>query len=105
ARLTAPPTGIVRPPMATGPRAALRRALPGIGVAVGVAALVRLLYAPWYGNYDVRYALLWARDLLHGHTPDYTAPFAPTPHPLSIAWSVIGLPFGDSGGSVMVMVA
>jgi Dolichyl-phosphate-mannose-protein mannosyltransferase len=91
--------------MATGSRAALRRALPGVGVAVAVAALVRFVYAPWYGNYDVRYALLWARDILHGQTPDYGAAFAPTPHPLSIAWSVIGLPFGDSGGSVMVMVA
>jgi hypothetical protein len=91
--------------MASGSRAALRRALPGLGVAVAVAALVRLVYAPWYGNYDVRYALLWARDILHGHTPDYEAAFAPTPHPLSIAWSTVGLPFGDSGGSVMVIVA
>jgi hypothetical protein len=91
--------------MATGTRAALRRALPGFGVALVVAALVRLVYAPWYGNYDVRYALLWARDVLHGHTPDYEAAFAPTPHPLSIAWSVLGLPFGDHGGSVMVLLA
>jgi hypothetical protein len=91
--------------MASGTRAALRRALPGLGVAVAVAALVRLVYAPWYGNYDVRYALVWARDLVHGHTPDYEAPFAPTPHPLSIAWSVIGLPFGDRAGSVMVLLA
>jgi hypothetical protein len=92
--------------MASGTRAAaLRRALPGVGVAVAVAALVRLVYAPWYGNYDVRYALLWARDALHGHTPDYTAAFAPTPHPLSIAWSFPGLLFGDSGGSAMVLLA
>jgi hypothetical protein len=91
--------------MASGSRAALRRALPGLGVAVAVAALVRLVWAPWYGNYDVRYALLWARDILHGHTPDYEAAFAPTPHPLSIAWSTVGLPFGDSAGSVMVIVA
>ena len=91
--------------MATGTRAALRRALPGFGVAVLVAAAVRLVYGPWYGNYDVRYALLWARDLVHGHNPDYEAAFAPTPHPLSIAWSVAGLPFGDRAGSVMVLIA
>jgi hypothetical protein len=92
--------------MASGTRAAaLRRTLPGVGVAVAVAALVRLVYAPWYGNYDVRYALLWARDLLHGHTPDYEAAFAPTPHPLSIAWSFLGLPFGDRAGSAMVIIA
>jgi hypothetical protein len=92
--------------MASGSRAAaLRRALPGVGVAVAVAALVRVVYAPWYGNYDVRYALLWARDALHGHNPDYGAAFAPTPHPLSIAWSFLGLPFGDRAGSAMVIVA
>jgi hypothetical protein len=91
--------------MASGSAAALRRALPGVGVAVAVAALVRLVYAPWYGNYDVRYALLWARDLLHGHNPDYGAAFAPTPHPLSIAWSFLGLPFGDRAGSAMVLIA
>ena len=92
--------------MASGSRAAaLRRALPGVGVAVAVAALVRLVYAPWYGNYDVRYALLWARDLLHGHNPDYGAAFAPTPHPLSVAWSFLGLPFGDRAGSAMVLLA
>lgn len=92
--------------MASGSRAAaLRRALPGVGVAVAVAALVRLIYAPWYANYDVRYALLWARDVLHGRTPDYGAAFAPTPHPLSIAWSFLGLPFGDRAGSVMVLLA
>jgi hypothetical protein len=91
--------------MASGTRAALRRALPGLGVAVAIAALVRLVYGPWYGNYDVRYALLWARDVLHGHTPDYEAAFAPTPHPLSIAWSALGLPFGDGAGSAMVLLA
>src|SRR3954464_9054538 len=91
--------------MASGTRAALAPALPGFGVAVAIAALVRLVYAPWYGNYDVRYALLWARDLVHGHKPDYEAAFAPTPHPLSIAWSVLGLPFGDHAGSVMVLLA
>src|SRR3954452_4315128 len=91
--------------MASGSRAALRRALPGLGVGLAVAALVRLVYAPWYGNYDVRYALLWARDALHGLTPDYEEPFAPTPHPLSIAWSAIGLPFGDSAGTVMVLLS
>ena len=92
--------------MASGTRAAaLRRALPGAGVAVALAALVRIVYAPWYGNYDVRYALLWARDLADGHTPDYGAPFAPTPHPLSIAWSFLGLPFGDRAGSAMVLLA
>lgn len=86
-------------------RAAILGALPGLGIAVGVAAAMRILYGPWYGNYDMRYALLWARDLWHGHAPDYTADFAPTPHPLSIAWSSLGLPFGDRADSAMVLLA
>jgi hypothetical protein len=87
-----------------GARPALLAALPGLGIVVGVAAAMRLLFSPWYGNYDVRYALLWARDLWHGYTPEYNADFAPTPHPLSIAWSSIGLPFGDHADSVMVLL-
>src|SRR4051794_38229741 len=101
ATATQPPAGDT----ARGPAAAARRFGPAALTIAGVALLVRLVYAPWYLNYDARYALLWARDVLHGHTPDYEAAFAPTPHPLSIAWSVIGLPFGDSAGSVMVLLA
>jgi hypothetical protein len=59
-------------------------------VVVGVAAAVRVVFAADYLNYDARYALLWARDLRRGHTPDFDAPFASTPHPLSILWSAFG---------------
>jgi hypothetical protein len=53
-------------------------------------------------NYDARYALLWARDLWHGLSPDFVADFAPTPHPLSTAISSLALPFGHSGDQVVV---
>ena len=59
-------------PSATSPRAASPRAprcRPSATV-VGVAVLLRLVYDP-YLNYDARYALLWARDLVHGLKPDY----------------------------------
>jgi hypothetical protein len=59
-------------------------------VVVGIAVAVRVAFPAGYLNYDARYALLWARDLLRGHTPDFDAPFAPTPHPLSILWSAFG---------------
>ena len=58
--------------------------------------------SPWYLNYDARYALLWARDLTRGLTPEYTADFAPTPHPLETAVSVLAAPFGDGGGAIML---
>jgi hypothetical protein len=85
-------------------RAALLRMLPAAAVIVGIAALLRAVYDPWYLNYDARYALLWARDVWHGFLPDFTAGFAPTPHPLSTAVSSLGLPFGNGGDAVVVWI-
>src|SRR3954447_10082325 len=82
-----------------------RRARTGVAAAVtvvGVAVLVKVVFGPWYLNYDARYALLWARDVSRGHTPDFDAAYAPTPHPLSTAWSALALPFGDGGDRLMV---
>ena len=36
------------------------RFLPALGTALGVAALLKLVYGPWFLNYDARYALVWA---------------------------------------------
>lgn len=78
-------------------RPTLRSVLPPLLVIVGVAVLVALVYRPWYLNYDSRYALVWARDLIHGFTPEYGAAYAPTPHPLWTAVAVLALPFGSDG--------
>jgi hypothetical protein len=92
-------------PSSTGraQRSALRF-LPAAATVVGVAVLLRLVFDPWYLNYDARYALLWARDLTRGLTPDYAADFAPTPHPLETAASVLATPFGDSGDQLMLWI-
>jgi len=79
-----------------------RPVLAALSTVVGVAALLRVVYHPWYLNYDARYALLWARDLVRGLKPDYTADYAPTPHPLETAVSVLATPFGDSGDQLML---
>ena len=39
------------------------RVLPAVATVVGVAVLLRLVYEPWFLNYDARYALVWARDI------------------------------------------
>ena len=52
------------------------------------------IYTPSFVNYDAQWALLWARDAWHGFLPEYTADFAPTPHPLATAVSSLALPFG-----------
>ena len=82
----------------------VRSVLLGAAVVVGLGALVVLLYDPWYLNYDTRYALLWARDLIHGFTPAYTADFAPTPHPLWTAIAGLTLIGGDHAPQLMLGV-
>src|SRR4051795_11376705 len=94
------PSAAPRTPRVTRP--ALRRMLPGTVTIVGIAALLRVVYDPWYLNYDARYALLWARDAWHGFLPDFKADFAPTPHPLSTLLSSLGLPFGHGGDALVV---
>ncbi|MEA2457991.1 MAG: hypothetical protein QOC95_963, partial [Thermoleophilaceae bacterium] len=85
-------------------RETLLRMLPAAVTIVGVAVLLRVVYDPWYLNYDARYALLWARDVWRGFLPDFQADFAPTPHPLSTAVSSLGLPFGHGGDAVIVWI-
>ncbi|MGI8624219.1 MAG: hypothetical protein ACR2NB_12225 [Solirubrobacteraceae bacterium] len=80
----------------------MRRLLPAAATVVGVAVALRVAYDAWYLNYDARYVLLWAPYAPRGLTPDYEAPFAPTPHPLSTAWSVLALPFGQGGDALIV---
>jgi hypothetical protein len=87
-----------------GLTAKARRALPALAVILGVPALLWLAYKPSYVNFDARYALLWARDIVHGHTPDYTAVFAPTPHPLQTLVSFPILLAGN-GAAAKIMVA
>jgi len=82
-------------------RALARRWLPCVLTIVGVAVVLQVVFDPWYLNYDARYALLWARDLWHGFTPEYTADFAPTPHPLQMALSSLALPFGDDSDQIV----
>ena len=77
------------------------RFLPAVGTIVGVAVLLKIVYAPWFLNYDARYALVWARDLANGLTPDYEGPFAPTPHPLETLASLVAVPFGPDGDAIM----
>jgi hypothetical protein len=82
--------------------AAVKRLLAVAATAVGVAVTLRIAFHTWHLNYDARYALLWARDASRGLTPDFEAPFAPTPHPLSTAWSALALPFGQDGDAIIV---
>ena len=81
----------------------VRRLAPAAATAALVALLLERVYRPWFGNYDARYALLWAQDLVNGHAPEYKADYAPTPHPLQTAFGLPALAFGDNADDVMVL--
>ncbi|HET8673145.1 MAG TPA: hypothetical protein VFL87_05895, partial [Thermoleophilaceae bacterium] len=80
------------------------RLLPALLVVLGVPLVLWLIYQPSYVNFDARYSILWARDILHGHTPDYTGVFAPTPHPLQTLVSFPLLALGSEAARGMVAV-
>ena len=74
-------------------------------VALGLlalAALVAYIAFPTYPTYDSFYALLWGRDLLHGHLPDLAVYRAPTEHPLAIAFGALCSLFGTGGARLMI---
>src|ERR1019366_6813687 len=90
-------------------RSARLRAVPAstwarIGFAVMcVGALVGYFAFPTYPTYDSFYALLWGRDLLHLHLPDFRVYRGPTEHPLAIAFGMFCSIFGQGGARLMVL--
>src|SRR5271166_4652791 len=74
-----------------------------IGLLIlSVGALVGYLAFPTYPTYDSFYSLLWGRDLLHLHLPDFRVYRGPTEHPLAIAFGVLCSVFGNVGARLMV---
>jgi hypothetical protein len=67
------------------------------------AALVGYFAYPTYPTYDSFYALLWGRDLLHLHLPDFRVYRGPTEHPLAIAFGALCSIFGQGGARLMVL--
>jgi Dolichyl-phosphate-mannose-protein mannosyltransferase len=87
---------------------ALQR-LPGSGwprialLAMCVGALIGYFTFPTYPTYDSFYALLWGRDVLHLHLPDFRVYRGPTEHPLAIAFGALCSIFGQGGARLMVL--
>src|SRR2546429_7611504 len=71
--------------------------------AMCLAALIGYLAFPTYPTYDSFYALLWGRDLLHFHLPDFRVYRGPTEHPLAIAFGVFCSILGQGGARLMVL--
>jgi hypothetical protein len=106
ATVTPPRPASAAPLPADTPSEQPRRSLggwpAGILVTVAVATLLFVAYTPSFVNYDAQWALLWARDAWHGYLPEYTADFAPTPHPLATAVSSLALPFGSGADTAIL---
>ncbi len=68
-----------------------------------VLALVGYFAFPTYPTYDSFYALLWGRELVHGHLPDFSVYRAPTEHPLAIAFGAFCALFGQGGARLVVL--
>lgn len=71
--------------------------------AMCVLALVGYFAFPTYPTYDSFYALLWGRDLLHLHLPDFSVYRGPTEHPLAIAFGAFCSIFGQGGARLVVL--
>jgi hypothetical protein len=71
--------------------------------ALCAGALIGYLALPTYPTYDSFYALLWGRDLLHLHLPDFSIYRAPTEHPLAIAFGMLCSIVGQGGARLMVL--
>ena len=79
-----------------------RLALAGFAVMC-VGALVGYLAFPTYPTYDSFYALLWGRDVLHLHLPDFRVYRGPTEHPLALVFGMLCSIFGEGGARLMVL--
>jgi hypothetical protein len=88
-----------------GPLRAMRRAgwAKLAFAAMCVGALIGYFALPTYPTYDSFYALLWGRDLLHLHLPDFRVYRGPTEHPLAIAFGALCSIFGEGGARLMVL--
>ena len=71
--------------------------------ALCIGALIGYFALPTYPTYDSFYALLWGRDLLHLHLPDFRVYRGPTEHPLAIAFGAFCSIFGEGGARLMVL--
>lgn len=72
-------------------------------VGLCVLALAGYVAYPTYPTYDSFYALLWGRNLLHLHLPDFQVYRGPTEHPLAIAFGALCSIFGQGGARLMVL--
>jgi hypothetical protein len=83
---------------------AARRLAPLVWITA-IGAAVWLVFGHGFVQYDTFYALDWGHQIVHGQTPDSSAPLAPTPHPLATGLGVILAPFGDGAAAITLAIS
>jgi hypothetical protein len=71
----------------------------------GGAVALWLVFSHGFVQYDTFYALVWGDQIAGGDDPDYSAPLAPTPHPLATLAGVVLSPLGDGAETVVLAIA
>lgn len=70
---------------------------------LAAAAVTGFFVRPTYPNYDSYYSLVWGRDLLHGHLPNFDVYRGPTEHPLAVVFGALLSLFGTDGDRLLVL--
>lgn len=81
-----------------------RRAWPDALAALLVAVAVFAFFGHAFLNYDSLYALVWGDDIAHGRTPQFDAPVAPTPHPLTHFAGLLLSPLGPAASETAFLI-
>lgn len=91
-----------------GPDARPRGLIAAERAALALLSVVALVAWLRYRNlptYDSLASLIWGRELVHGHTPQFASFQAPTEHPLWVALSTVLALLGDAGARGMTAVS
>jgi hypothetical protein len=70
-----------------------------VAIALGAAIAIGVVAGHSFPDYDATFALVWGRDLAHGHAPDYGLPYRPGGHPLTTAVATVLSVLGRSGAA------
>jgi hypothetical protein len=84
-------------------RTAPRSPLVGLVATAAGALALWLAIGVGFVNYDTLYSLVWGQQVTRGEVPAYSAPLAPTPHPLLELVGVILAPLGAAATQSIVV--
>jgi hypothetical protein len=85
-------------------RDALTRGERAAIVALAAAGVVAWLAFPVLPTYDSLTHLVWGRDILDGHLPEFDGYAAPTEHPLWLAVGTVLAILGEAGARAMTLL-